>query len=176
MSIMKNYLFLILAGICICAHIVRTIYEILKHRKRLVPDKYSFIIVFINMILLWVSWFLLCSVDPFRLELPSVINYMGLMLVLIGVLIFLVAFSTIKSLETYEGDLITHGIYSRIRHPMYLAFILWLIGMPVFYGAYFSLGMSILLIVNVLLWRHLEELELINRYIGYREYRQRTLF
>ena len=173
---MKNNYFFLLAGICIFTHIVRTIYEILKHRKRLVPDKHSFIIVFTNMIVLWLSWFLLCNVDAFHMELPPVISYFGLMLVVLGVLIFLIAFSTIKSLETYAGELITHGIYSRIRHPMYLAFILWLIGMPVFYGAYFSLILAIVFIANVLFWRYLEELELISRFKGYREYRQRTIF
>jgi protein-S-isoprenylcysteine O-methyltransferase Ste14 len=114
--------------------------------------------------------------DPFRMELPSVIGYLGLMLVVVGVLMFLVALSTIKSLETYAGDLITHGIYSRIRHPMYLAFILWLIGIPVFYGACFSLALAMVFIANVLFWRHLEETELLSRFSGYREYRKRTVF
>jgi methanethiol S-methyltransferase len=173
---MKNDLFFILTGICVFTHIVRTIYEILKHRKRLVPDKRSFIVVFTNMILLWISWFLLCSVDKFHVDLPPVISYLGLMLVILGVLMFLIAFSTIKSVETFEGDLITHGIYSRIRHPMYLAFILWLIGMPVFYGALFSIALSLLFIANVLFWRHLEEMELISRFSGYMEYRKRTIF
>jgi protein-S-isoprenylcysteine O-methyltransferase Ste14 len=173
---MKNNVFLILTGICIFTHIVRTIYEILKNRKRIIPDKHSFIIVFMNMILLWVSWFLLCSKDPFLLELPVLINYVGLVFVIMGVVIFLVALSTIKSLETYEGDLVTQGIYSRIRHPMYLAFILWLIGMPVFYGAYFSLAVGFVFIANVLFWRHLEEMELVGRFQGYREYRRRTIF
>jgi protein-S-isoprenylcysteine O-methyltransferase Ste14 len=173
---MKSGLFFILTGICIFTHIIRTIYEILKHRKRLVPDKRSFIIVLINMMLLWISWFLLCSMDPVRLELAPVISYLGLMLVVIGVLMFLVALATIKSLETYSGDLITKGIYSAIRHPMYLAFILWLIGMPVFFGAGFALIIAMVFIANVLFWRHLEEMELIIRFQGYREYRRRTLF
>jgi protein-S-isoprenylcysteine O-methyltransferase Ste14 len=173
---MKSELFIILTGICIFTHLIRAIYEILKHRKRLVPDRRSFIIVLINMMLLWISWFLLCSMDPFRIELAPVLSYLGLMLVVIGVLMFLIALSTIKSLETYAGDLITHGIYSMIRHPMYLAFILWLIGMPLFYRAGFALIIAMVFIANVLFWRHLEEKELINRFQGYKEYRKRTLF
>lgn len=173
---MKSIFFLFLAGICILSHLVRTIYEILKHRKQLVPDKRSFVIVFINMIILWISWFLLCSVDPFRMELPGVLNYTGLIMVLSGVVMFLAALYTIKSLETYSGDLIQHGIYSRIRHPMYLAFILWLTGMPLFYGAYFSMAMALVLIANVLFWRYLEEMELVHRFPGYREYSRRTIF
>lgn len=173
---MNKNMFVILTGICVLTHIVRTVYEILKHRKRLVPDKYSFIVVFTNMIVLWVSWFLLCSKDEFRIDLPPLINYFGLGLVVMGVLLFLTALSTIKSLETYDGDLITHGVYSRIRHPMYLAFILWLIGMPLFYGGGFSMAIALLFIGNVLFWRHLEEMELVTRYSGYREYRNRTIF
>jgi protein-S-isoprenylcysteine O-methyltransferase Ste14 len=173
---MKNNFFFILAGICIFTHIVRTVYEILKHKKRLVPDKHSFIVVLINMMVLWISWFLLCSMDEFRMEVSPLIGYLGLTLVILGVLIFIIALSTIKSLETYAGDLITHGIYSRIRHPMYLAFILWLIGMPLFYGVYFSLTLGMVFTVNVLFWRHLEEMELLSRFSGYKEYRKRTLF
>ena len=173
---MKSNLFFILTGICIFTHIVRTIYEILKYTKRIVPDKNSFIVVFTNMAVLWITWFLLCSMDTFCIDLPRVVSYSGLILVVLGVLIFLVALSTIKSLETYSGDLITHGIYSRIRHPMYLAFICWLVGMPIFYGAYFSMAIAMPFIANVLFWRHLEEMELINRFSGYREYRRRTYF
>lgn len=173
---MNKNIFFTLTAICILTHIARTIYEILKHRKLLIPDKRSFIIVFTNMIVLWVSWFLLCSKDEFLVDLPVLINYLGLALVVMGVFIFLTALSTIKTLETYAGDLITHGIYSRIRHPMYLAFILWLIGMPIFYGGYLSLAIGLVLTANVLFWRHLEEKELISRFSGYREYRSRTIF
>jgi protein-S-isoprenylcysteine O-methyltransferase Ste14 len=173
---MKDSIFFVLAGICVLSHVVRTVYEILKHRKRIVPDKRSFIVVFTNMIVLWVSWFLLCSMDKFRVELPPLVNYVGLALVITGVLMFLTALSTIKSLETYEGGLITRGIYARIRHPMYLAFILWLIGMPVFYGAWVSLAIAMAFTANILFWRHLEEMELVNRFPGYREYMHRTVF
>jgi protein-S-isoprenylcysteine O-methyltransferase Ste14 len=173
---MNRNIFFLLTVVCILTHIVRTVYEILKHRKLFIPDKHSFIIVFTNMIVLWISWFILCSMDEYRIELPVWINYLGLGMVILGVLVFLTALSTIKTLETYAGDLITHGIYSRIRHPMYLAFILWLIGMPLFYGGYLSLAIGLVLTANVLFWRYLEEMELINRFSGYREYRKRTLF
>ena len=65
---MNKNIFFTLTAICILTHIARTIYEILKHRKLLIPDKRSFIIVFTNMMVLWVSWFLLCSMDEFRVD------------------------------------------------------------------------------------------------------------
>jgi protein-S-isoprenylcysteine O-methyltransferase Ste14 len=83
---------------------------------------------------------------------------------------------TIKTLESYEGDLITTGIYSKIRHPMYLGFILWSIGFPIFFGALFSFILSFLFIGNILFWRYLEEKELIERFADYQEYKKTTIF
>jgi len=128
------------------------------------------------MVLLWVSWFSLCVLDEFKIILPGIIRFLGLVLVIIGLIIFLTAFFTIKTLENYEGGLITKGIYSKIRHPMYLGFILWCIGMPVYFGGYFSFILSFIFIGNILFWRHLEEFDLIKRFSGYDIYKSKTLF
>jgi protein-S-isoprenylcysteine O-methyltransferase Ste14 len=128
------------------------------------------------MILLWTSWFLLCSFDKSIIDLPPLIHYLGIVLVITGVIIFLIALFTIKTLETYEGSLIINGIYSRIRHPMYLGFVFWLIGLPIFYGAVYSFIISIPFVINVLFWRHLEEIELVNRFSDYESYKRKTIF
>jgi protein-S-isoprenylcysteine O-methyltransferase Ste14 len=128
------------------------------------------------MALLWVSWFALCSLDEFKIILPGIIRYIGLLIVIIGLIFFLTALFTIKTLENYEGDLITKGIYSKIRHPMYLGFIFWYIGMPLFFGAYFSFILSIIFIGNILFWRHLEEIDLVKRFSVYNNYKSKTLF
>jgi protein-S-isoprenylcysteine O-methyltransferase Ste14 len=128
------------------------------------------------MFLLWGSWFLLCSFDPPAINIPITLRYSGIALVIIGVVIFLIALLTIKTLETYEGSLITSGIYSVIRHPMYLGFLLWLIGLPLFYGGMYSFILAIPFAMNVLIWRYLEELELDKRFTDYKNYRKKTLF
>ena len=173
---MKNQLFILLVLLCVITHIVRTVYEILKHNNKLVPSKLSFVIVFSNMVVLWISWIVLCSADIYRIKLPDIVNYLGLFLFLIGVIFFLTALFTIKTLETYDGDLITKGIYSKIRHPMYLGFILWLIAAPIFFGSVFSFILSLLFIGNVLFWRYLEELELDKRFPEYKVYKTKTIF
>jgi protein-S-isoprenylcysteine O-methyltransferase Ste14 len=162
--------------VCVVAHIGRLIYEILKHKQKLKASKLSFVIVFTDMALLWASWFALCSLDTFTMELPAIIKYAGLALVAIGFVMFIIALLTIKTLESYDGDLITTGIYSKIRHPMYLGFILWLFGFPLFSEALFSFCLSFIFIANVLYWKYLEEKELEQRFAGYAAYKKTTWF
>jgi protein-S-isoprenylcysteine O-methyltransferase Ste14 len=173
---MRKELFFTLVIVCILTHIVRTVYEILKHKLVLKASKLSFVIIFINMILLWVSWILLCRYDIYKTDLPAIIRYIGISFSVIGIIVFLTGLFTIKTLESYEGDLITSGIYSKIRHPMYLGFILWLIGFPVFFEGYFSMVLSLLFIANILFWRYLEEKELGKRFSEYSNYKKSTIF
>lgn len=173
---MDSRFFPVFVLVCVITHIVRTIYEVLKHKKKIVPGRLSFILIFTNMVLLWTSWFMLCVSDSSYLFLPVVVKYSGIALVALGMVFFLTALSTIKSVETYNGNLITHGIYSLIRHPMYLGFILWLVGVPAIYGTYYSFALSLPFILNVLYWRYLEEHELLHRFSEYGEYREKTIF
>jgi protein-S-isoprenylcysteine O-methyltransferase Ste14 len=171
-----QHTFIILIIVCVSTHIIRTAYEILKHNQTLKPGKLSFVIMFINMVLLWVSWVLLCSYDIFKIHLPAVIRYSGLLIAGSGLVLFLTGLFKIKTLESYDGDLIKNGIYSKIRHPMYAGFILWLIGFPVFFRAGFSMMLSLLFIGNILFWRYFEEKELEKRFPAYSDYRKTTIF
>jgi len=128
------------------------------------------------MATLWMSWFMLCGIDLYRINLPYIINYLGLLIFIIGFILFFTALFTIKTLEDYDGTLITKGIYSRIRHPMYLGFIFWLIGFPIYFGAMFPFLLSFLFIGNILFWRYLEEAELEQRFIDYKVYKTKTVF
>jgi protein-S-isoprenylcysteine O-methyltransferase Ste14 len=173
---MDKKIFFDLIVVCVITHIVRSVYEILKHKQLLKPNKLSFVIIFTNMVILWVSWFLLCSHDIYRIKLPVIINITGILISGIGIIVFLTALFTIKTLESHDGDLITSGIYSKIRHPMYLGFILWLIGFPIIFGAFFSLILSFLFVANILFWRYLEEKELEKRFPSYLDYKKTTIF
>jgi protein-S-isoprenylcysteine O-methyltransferase Ste14 len=173
---METEMFFIIVAVCVITHIIRSVYEILKHKKILKPSKISFVIIFINMGLLWISWFTLCRLDSYRIHIASIIRYLGISFVGIGVIVFFMALFTIKTLESYHGDLITKGIYSKIRHPMYLGFILWSIGFPIFFGALFSFILSFVFIANILFWRYLEEKELEKRFLSYMDYKKTTIF
>jgi protein-S-isoprenylcysteine O-methyltransferase Ste14 len=173
---MNNQFFFTAVGVCILTHIIRLVYEILKHKHMVKANKLTFAIVFTNMMLLWISWFVLCSLDNHTIHYSAIIRFAGLAIAVIGLFVFLRGLITMKTLESYEGDLITRGIYSKIRHPMYLGFICWLIGFPVFYGGLYSMVLALVFIVNVLFWRNLEEKELIIRFPGYKEYKKSTIF
>ncbi len=173
---MQSNLFFLLTTVCVITFLIRTIYEILKHKKLITPNKISFVIIFINMALLWASWFALGGMDEHTIFIPLIIKYFGLILSVSGVVIFIISLFTIKSLETYEGDLITNGIYSKIRHPMYLSFILWIVGNSFYTGSFISFILSAPFILIILLWRNLEEKELEKRFKNYNEYRKKTLF
>jgi protein-S-isoprenylcysteine O-methyltransferase Ste14 len=162
--------------VCILTHIVRSVYEVLKHKNKLKATKLTFVIVFINMLLLWLSWFVLCSFDVCKISIPVIVRLIGVLLIATGLIVFLSGLFTIKTLESYEGDLITKGIYSKIRHPMYLGFILWLIGAPIVFGAVYASVLSLIFIVNILFWRYLEEKELLKRFPSYKEYKKKTIF
>jgi protein-S-isoprenylcysteine O-methyltransferase Ste14 len=176
MHIMDKKIFFSLVIVCTITHIVRLVFEILKDKNKLKPNKLTFVIVFTSMLLLWMSWFGMCSFDIYKIPPTGILKLLGVVLSSIGVIVFLTALLTIKTLESYEGDLITKGIYSKIRHPMYLGFILWLIGFPIFFGAIFSSVLSLFFIANVLFWRYLEEKELNKRFTAYSDYKKMTIF
>lgn len=173
---MEQQSFVFFVSLCAATHIVRTTYEILKHKKKLQPSRISFVIIFTNMAVLWMSWIMLCSKDIYTIELPKAVHYVGLLLCIVGLIFFLTALFTIKTLETYSGDLITKGIYSKVRHPMYFGFILWLVGFPIYFGGMVSSVFGLVFIGNILFWRNLEEIELDHRFSGYKTYKAKTFF
>jgi protein-S-isoprenylcysteine O-methyltransferase Ste14 len=173
---MDKKIFLALVTVCVITHIIRLTYEVLKHRNILKANKFTFVIMFINMMLLWVSWIALCRYDISRIDLGIVISLFGGLLSVIGLVVFLMGLYTIKTLESYDGDLITKGIYSKVRHPMYLGFILWLIGFPILFGSLYASFLAPIFLANVMFWRYLEEQELVKRFTSYLDYKKTTIF
>jgi protein-S-isoprenylcysteine O-methyltransferase Ste14 len=139
-------------------------------------NKVAFAVVFVAMSVLWVSWFSLCPLDPYPLFLPAVVRWAGLSMVVMGLGLAITALIQLKGLENIK-QLVTTGLYSRLRHPMYLGFILWIVGWSIYHGAALSLIPGPLGIGSILYWRKLEDHDLESRYgDGYRPYREISLF
>ncbi|GAB6274434.1 MAG: hypothetical protein STSR0004_12970 [Peptococcaceae bacterium] len=109
------------------------------------------------------------------MNIPDWIRYIGLLLFLTGVFLFIFSHIKLKGFED-KGEIITGGIYSKIRNPMYLGFIIWIIGFPIFMQGLITLASSAIWIPHIMYWKMLEEKELEKKYKEYREYKKKTWF
>lgn len=173
---MKTAYFVFL-GLYLGSLIIRTGYELLKKAGRVNPkSKIIFAVVFAVMGLMWASWFCLCPLDPFRLTLPGLVRWVGLGVVIVGLGLAIGGIVQLRGLENIN-HLVTSGLFSKLRHPIYTGFILWILGWAVYHGAIFSLVIGFLGIGNILYWRRLEEENLESWYgEDYQAYRRETWF
>jgi len=155
---------------------VRTLFNILHYKKSsLAENKKVVTSIFIVMGILWFSWAQMSFSDPIRMNIPNWIRYIGLLLFLIGVFLFIFSHMKLKGFED-KGKLIMTGIYSKIRNPMYLGFIIWIIGFPIFTQSLLTLASSAIWVSHIIYWKILEEKKLEKKYEEYREYKKKTWF
>ena len=172
---MDTLIFYLFFGVCFVCFSIRTSYYVLANRGSELAEKKRFItILFIVMFFLWFAWFGMSLNDPCKMNLPSWARYTGLVFFIIGVCLFILSHIKIRGQET--DRLITTGLYSKIRHPMYLGFIIWIIGFPVFTNAAFTLASVIIWIPQILYWRISEERQLGKKYEDYQDYKKGTWF
>jgi protein-S-isoprenylcysteine O-methyltransferase Ste14 len=168
------FVYLILFLICLA---LRAAYEILKKAGMINPkSKPLFMAILFVMCLLWISWFAMCPQDPFKIVFPSLAHWIGLAIIVVGMGLALGALFQLRGVENID-HLVTRGLFSKLRHPMYLGFICWIIGWAIYHGAGLSLMIGFIGIGNILYWRNLEEAHLENTYgEKYGEYRKWTWF
>ncbi|MCK4528316.1 isoprenylcysteine carboxylmethyltransferase family protein [candidate division WOR-3 bacterium] len=169
-------MFFIWFGICFVCYMSRTVFNVLNYKKNpLAQNKKIVTSIFIVMFVLWFSWFQMCFLEPIKMNIPDWIRYIGLSLFLMGVFLFIFSHTKLKGFED-TGELITGGIYSKIRNPMYLGFIIWIVGFPIFTKSLITLVSSTIWISHIIYWKILEERELEEKYKEYREYKKKTWF
>ena len=171
----NNYLLFIVLFVVSLA--IRSGYEFLKDEGKVNPENnLIFVCIFTTMGALWVSWFLLCFFDPYKINLPDLIRWSGFVLFVVGIIIAIGALLQLRGLENID-HLVTTGLFSRLRHPMYTGFVLWILGWSTYHGAIASLAVGLAGIANILYWRRLEEARLLDSYGDtYRQYQQATWF
>lgn len=168
--------FFICFGSCFLCYLLRTAFNVLKYKKNPLADNKRIVTsIYVVMGILWFSWFQMCFLDPIKINIPAWIRFIGLVLFSLGVFLFIFSNTKLKGFED-KGRLITGGIYSKIRNPMYLGFIMWIIGFPIFMQGLVTLASSIIWISYILYWKILEEKELEKQYIDYLEYKKETWF
>jgi protein-S-isoprenylcysteine O-methyltransferase Ste14 len=173
---MDNTYFILLT-LFIISLVIRSSYELLKKNGKANPkSKPLFIVILLTMCALWMSWFAMCPLDPLKLPLPSWLTFLGFGLFILGLASALVSLFQLRGVENID-HLVTTGLFALVRHPMYLGFILWIIGWAVYYGAAASFMVGLIGIANVLYWQHLEDNHLSATFgEKYFHYRQSTWF
>ncbi len=124
--------------------------------------------------ILWFAWFSMNFNDPMKVVLPAALRFAGLVLFILGVLLILLAHGSMRRVK--EGQLVTTGIFSKLRNPMYFGFIAWVIGFPLFMQSMLTLASAFLWIAHFLYWRALEEKELELKFSEYSDFKKRTWF
>jgi len=169
-------LFYAMFGVCFSCFAFRTAFNALQSRDgKFAEDRRLRAVASVVMFVLWFTWFYTVFGDPFGIHLPEAVRYMGLAVFVAGVLLVIATHVRIKGFRD-ERMLVTDGIYSKIRNPMYLGFILWLLGLPIFMQALFTLVSAGLWVPQILYWKYTEEKDLEKRYSEYADYKSRTWF
>jgi len=111
----------------------------------------------------------------------EMINVIGLILFLIGIVIRIVGKRTLGKYYSYglrtlpNHELVKHGIYKHIRHPISLAAIIYTVGIPLFFSGMYGFFLMLGLIPLILYRIKIEEKMLIEKFGDeYREYMEKT--
>jgi protein-S-isoprenylcysteine O-methyltransferase Ste14 len=174
---MMSLKFLVAFATCFASYAFHSVIHLLERKGHdFAESKVSHVIVPIVTFVGYFAWGLMMSWDPVRMGPSSYVALpLGLIMGLTG-LVMLVAAVIAKRGFGEVDHLVTTGIYSRIRHPLYLGLILVHVGFPLVARSVLTLISAAIWIPLIELWRHWEQQALEKRFgIEYAEYKRRTL-
>ena len=112
---------------------------------------------------------------------PPSVSVAGDVLVALGLLINLLVFRENSyggsTIEVVEGQqVISTGLYARVRHPMYVGVLVMISGVPLALDSWWGLAI-LALVTPVLIWRILDEEKFLKHNLpGYRAYTQKVRY
>ncbi|MGA9796644.1 MAG: isoprenylcysteine carboxylmethyltransferase family protein [Rhizomicrobium sp.] len=132
----------------------------------------------------WCAWLALMALDAKRLhpsQMPVGVEVAGALLVIAGFAAVMPVFAAntfaapvVRVQNEREQRVIDTGPYAYVRHPMYAAAMLYLVGMPLLLGSWYGLIGTALLAVTIAVRAVFEERELKRELPGYTEYTTRV--
>jgi protein-S-isoprenylcysteine O-methyltransferase Ste14 len=138
------------------------------------------------LIPLWFAWLALMALDARRWhwsQMPSWLNAVGAVLIVVGFLGVCRVFAEnsfaapVVRLQAERGQrVIDTGPYAIVRHPMYAAALLYVIGMPLLLGSWAGLCAAPLLLIGLAPRAVLEERLLAQQLAGYDDYQARVRY
>lgn len=170
--------FLVAFAVCFACYVFHSVMHLLERKgHQFAESKVSHVIVPILTFAGYFAWGLMISWDPVRIGPASYVALpLGLIMGITGI-VLLVAGMVAKKGFGEVDHLVTTGIYSRIRHPIYVGLILVHIGFPLAVRSLVTLVSAAIWTPLIALWMHWEEQSLERRFgREYVEYKRITLF
>jgi len=170
--------FIIAFALCLIGYILHTIFHALEYRgSKLAKSNTATNLLTMPISFGYICWIVMLFTDPMSIDIRSYIAIpLGLLIGLAGFALFLS--STIQKKGFDEVDyLVKKGVYSKLRHPMYVGTMLLHIGFPIATRSLLTLASSLIWVPILISWKYMEEKPL-ERKFGeeYVEYRKSTLF
>ncbi|KYC53379.1 MAG: hypothetical protein AMQ22_00275 [Candidatus Methanofastidiosum methylothiophilum] len=172
-----NELFQIGITLCFLGYLVHTRAHIKGYKSGDYKNIKMEIMLSIVIFFSYFGWGLMLFNDPLKIFLDQSILglILGIALALIGLSLFVMAANTCKGFIG-PNCLVTEGIYSKIRNPMYIGIILIHIGGPLIFNSLITLISNVLWIPLIVLWIYLEEKDLEKQFgQKYLDYKKKTL-
>jgi len=174
-------------SIAFCAWLWRRDPELLKSRMGMVVQEGQarWDQIFMGLVVIgWNVWLGLMALDSERFHLshvPAWLEAAGGLLIVMGFFATVPVFAAntfaapvVRVQEERGQRVIDTGPYALVRHPMYAAAMLYLIGLPLLLGSWFGL-LGMLVIAFAISWRARREEETLKRELpGYSEYMARV--
>ncbi|NNE28514.1 MAG: isoprenylcysteine carboxylmethyltransferase family protein [Saprospiraceae bacterium] len=117
---------------------------------------------------------------PYHLETHKAFYYIGWTLAILGSVICILALMQLNtSLSPFptpvqKGQLITQGLYTKIRHPIYSGILLVALGWGLLTGSPWRLLLALALLILFFFKARYEEGLLSEKYTGYEEYKKKS--
>ena len=170
-------LVLIIVGFVFCflSYALRLATHIYMNKKG--ADILPFSVILSFTFLGYIGWGYWSAGDPVKMNIPSAISIpIGIVCAAIGLGLFVYS-ETKKHGVGEEEELVTTGIYSKIRHPMYIGLVLMHFGYPFVFKSFVTCLSTILWLGFILAWKYFEEKNIERRFgQKYIDYKNQTWF
>jgi protein-S-isoprenylcysteine O-methyltransferase Ste14 len=173
-----NANFLIAFLLCLAGYVFHTVIHFFEYRGyKFVKSKTVETVLTIIIFTGYFGWGFMIFSDPIEIGLSDYVALpLGLLIGLTGVVMFVLSTKAKKGFYELE-HLVTKGIYSKIRNPMYVGIILMHIGFPLASKSLLTLISAIIWIPLIFMWKYWEEQDLEIKFgKEYSKYKKRTLF
>ncbi len=178
MSVNMNQIFLIAFILCLIGYLLHTISHFFEYKGYSLGQSKMFEIVLTIVIFIgYIGWFLMSFFDPIRINISDYIAVpLGLAIGVPGLALFVISAKSKRGFRELEY-LVTEGIYSKLRNPMYVGIMLIHVGFPIVARSLLTLFSAIIWIPLILIWKYMEEKDLEKKFGNeYLEYKKRTIF